>query len=253
MAKVVDAIDRFNNSVRTLLILLLLIAFSTASYYAWSIYNEKELALAAKDREIEEKNVMIGELEQEVDSRNLRLKLLKIDRRVARMSVVSQSIPEDSERVETVIRFVEVDRNGEHLTEPQDFTIDGDMVYINGKVVKFNDELVESADPLRSTSICLLQKIYGEYQKPAEGFVIDKEGQRPEVYGVNEKPTEFEQKLWDNFWQIANDPSKADQYGVRSANEESPGMKVKNGKQYEIEIRSSGGLTIKVLPEKTEI
>ena len=53
MAKVVESIDRFNNSVRTLLILLLLIAFSTVSYYGYSIYNEKEIALAAKDKEIE--------------------------------------------------------------------------------------------------------------------------------------------------------------------------------------------------------
>ncbi|RCS40750.1 hypothetical protein DTL42_25650 [Bremerella cremea] len=252
MAKVGESIDRFNSSVRTLLILLLLIAFSTVSYYGYSIYNEKEIALAAKDKQLEEKNLKIGELEDEIDQLALRLKLLKIDRRIARMQVVSQTKPEGAEHPQTVLQFVELDQHGTPLSQPQKFTIEGDMVYINGKVVKFADELVESADPLRSTSICLLQKIYGEHQTPAEGFAIDKSGERPEVYGVHEKPTEFEQKLWENFWEIANDPDKAQQYGVRSANEESPGMKVKQGKQYEIEIRSSGGLTIKVLPNEVE-
>ncbi len=250
MAKVVDAIDRFNNSVRTLLILLLLIAFSTVSYYAWSVYNEKELQIAAKNKEIEQHVAKIGELENEIDLLALRLKLLKVDRRVARLSVLNQEQPEDAERVQSIIEFVELDQQGRELTDPQQFKIDGDMVYVNGKVVKFEDELVETNDPLRSASIFILQKIYGEHQKPIDGFTIDKEGERPEAYGLRDKPNAFEQKIWDNFWDIANDPQKAAEYGVRAANEESEGMRVRPGKKYEVEIRSSGGLSIKPLPEE---
>ncbi|MBI1248689.1 hypothetical protein GC197_12715 [bacterium] len=250
MPKVGETIDRFNSSVRTLLILLLLIAFSGVSYYAWAIYNEKEMQLAAKDKEIEEHVTRIGELEDTVDQLSLRLKLLKIDRRVARMKVLSQKKAEGADRVQSVIEFAEVDRDGTPLTDPQQFKIEGDMIYVNGKVVKFDDELVESNDPMRSASIYILQKIYGEYQKPIDGYAIDKEGERPEVYGLRDKPSDYEQKIWDNFWDIANDPKKAEQYGVRAANEESQGMRVRSGKTYEIEIRSSGGLTIKPLSEK---
>ncbi|GAA4431522.1 hypothetical protein [Bremerella cremea] len=253
MPKVGESIDRFNDSVRTLLILLLLIAFSSVSYYAWSVYNEKELQLAAKEKELQEHVAKIGELEEAIDQLSLRIKLLKIDRRVARLKVVSQEKPEGAERVESTIEFVEVDQHGTPLTEPQRFKIDGDMVYVNGKVVKFDDELVETNDPLRSASIYLLQKIYGEHQKPIDGFAIDQVGERPEVYGVRDEPSEYEQKIWNNFWDIANDPTKAAEYGVRAANEESQGMKVRPGKSYELEIRSSGGLTIKPLPDNVEL
>ncbi|MFN3150832.1 hypothetical protein [Bremerella sp.] len=250
MAKVVDAIDRFNNSVRTLLILLLLIAFSTVSYYGWSVYNEKELEIAAKNKEIEQHVAKIGELQNELELLALRLKLLKVDRRIGRLSVISQEKPEGAERVESVIEFVEFNEQGQPITEPQRFKIDGDMVYVNGKVVKFEDELIETNDPLRSASIYILQKIYGEHQKPIEGFTIDKEGERPEAYGLRDEPNEFEQKIWNNFWDIANDPVKAAEYGVRAAQEESEGMRVQPGKQYDVQIRSSDGLTIKVLPEE---
>lgn len=250
MAKMVDAIDRFNNSVRTLLILLLLIAFSTVSYYGWSVYNEKELQIAAKNKEIEQHVAKISELQDELELLALRLKLLKVDRRIGRLSVISQEKPEGAERVESVIEFVEFNEQGQPITDPQRFKIDGDMVYVNGKVVKFEDELVETNDPLRSASIYILQKIYGEHQKPIEGFTIDKEGERPEAYGLRDTPNDFEQKIWNNFWDIANDPVKAAEYGVRAAQEESEGMRVQPGKQYDVQIRSSDGLTIKVIPEE---
>ncbi|MEW4563706.1 hypothetical protein AB1K70_14325 [Bremerella sp. JC770] len=250
MAKVVDAIDRFNNSVRTLLILLLLIAFSTVSYYGWSVYNEKELEIAEKNKQIEVHVAKIGELENEIDLLALRLKLLKVDRRVGRLSVISQEKPEDAPRVQSIIEFVEFNEQGQPITEPQRFKIDGDMVYVNGKVVKFEDELVETNDPLRSASIFILQKIYGEHQKPIDGFTIDKEGERPEAYGLRDEPNEFEEKIWNNFWDIANDPVKAAEYGVRAAQEESEGMRVQPGKQYDLQIRSSDGLTIKVIPQQ---
>jgi len=253
MAKMVDAIDRFNNSVRTLLILLLLIAFSTVSYYGYSVYNEKELEIAQKNKQLEEQVAKIGELENEIDLLALRLKLLKVDRRVGRLSVLSQEKPEDAERVQSIIEFVELNEQGQQITEPQKFKIDGDMVYVNGKVVKFEDELVETNDPLRSASIYILQKIYGEHQKPIDGFTIDKEGQRPEAYGLRDEPNDFEEKIWNNFWDIANDPAKASEYGVRAAHEESEGMRVRPGKSYEVEIRSSGGLSIKPLPDQESI
>jgi len=250
MAKMVDAIDRFNNSVRTLLILLLLIAFSTVSYYGWSVYNEKELEIAEKNKQIEVHVAKIGELENEIDLLALRLKLLKVDRRVGRLSVISQEKPEGAERVQSIIEFVEFNEQGQPITEPQRFKIDGDMVYVNGKVVKFEDELVETNDPLRSASIFILQKIYGEHQKPIDGFTIDKEGERPEAYGLRDEPNDFEEKIWNNFWDIANDPVKAAEYGVRAAQEESEGMRVQPGKQYDLQIRSSDGLTIKVIPQQ---
>jgi len=46
-------------------------------------------------------------------------------------------------------------------------------------VIKYEDRLVESGDPLRSMSICLFRRIFGESQEPRDGFVLDSVGSTP--------------------------------------------------------------------------
>lgn len=254
MAKMVETIATVNSVVRTLLILILLFFLSTVAWFAYSAYYEQEMALAASKADLEQAHQRIGQMQRQIDQLSLRLKLLKVDRRVARLVVLRQEEPQEAGgRMKTTFQFAELGEGGQPLGDPQTFTVEGDMIFINYKVVKFEDELVETEDPLRSASIALIQRIYGEHQAPADGFVIDREGERPQAYRVAEEPSEYEQKLWDNFWEIANDLDKAAEYGVRAAHEESPGMKVQPGKKYELEIRSSGGLSIRPLPEEAEI
>jgi len=252
MSKMVETVSTVNSAIRTILVLAFLVALLLFSWYAYTTYHEQDLKIAQQEDEIRLANAKIGDLELEneekqlqIDQLSLRLKLLKTDRRVARINVLHQEPSEESNRKQTTFSFVELDEYGTPLSQPHEFTVDGEMVFVNYRVVKFQDELVETNDPLRAASICLIQKIYGEFQQPAEGFTIDEEGQRPEVYGISEEPSEYEKKIWENFWDIANDPIKAEEYGIRAAHEEAPGMRLRAGKSYEIDIRSSGGLTIR--------
>jgi hypothetical protein len=56
--------------------------------------------------------------------------------------------------------------------------------------------------------------------------------------------SDFEQRIWSDFWSIANDPQRAAGLGIRAAHGEAVSMKVATGRSYRLELRASGGLSI---------
>lgn len=201
--------------------------------------------LSAPDPRLELTQKELAEAQAKVARLEMAVRLLKVDRRVARLDVLDQWTPEATGRPATKVRFVEVDEAGQPLGEPKIVTIDGDVLYIDYWVAKFDDALVEKGDdPLRGASICLFRRLFGEYQQPSEGHVVDASGQRPVAYGRGAPLSDFERDLWQNFWQYANDRQKAQSVGVRAAHGEAPYIKLTPGKSYRIVIRSSGGLAV---------
>jgi hypothetical protein len=120
----------------------------------------------------------------------------------------------------------------------------GDKIYVDYWVVKFEDQYVEQADLDRSTSICLFRKIYGEFQNPADGYVLDAVGSRPTAYARGGRMSDFEEQIWSDFWDIAHDPARAKQNGIRAAHGEAVYTELRPGKTYRLELRASGGLSI---------
>jgi hypothetical protein len=116
--------------------------------------------------------------------------------------------------------------------------------------VTFDDRYVEESDLDRSTAICLFQRIFGENQNPRHGETLDKVGTRPAAYACGETITDFEKKIWSDFWSIANDSAKAAELGIHAAHEIAVGMRVQPGKTYEIELRSIGDRTFR--PDETK-
>ena len=240
-----------NNLLRTFLSLGIAAILGFGGWIGYRTYSAHDLTLQAKDRELEAKQAQIQALSQDVQAKQKEIerldtvvRLLKVDHRVAQIRVVDQRMGEDQEHVVTTFKFVEVDQEGHPLDEAQTFTVQGDVVYIDAWVVKFMDEHVEQADELRSTSVCLFRRIFGEFQEPKDGFVIDAVGSRPNAYGPGSDMSDFEREIWSKFWDIANDPLKAKEVGVRAAQGEAPSIKLKKGKLYRLELRASGGLTI---------
>jgi hypothetical protein len=169
---------------------------------------------------------------------------LKIDHRVARLSVVDQQTDPDSGELYSVVTFQELDPNGEPIGEAKQFRIRGDMVYVDSWVVKFDDKYVEEADIDRATSLVFFRRIFGEFQEPSEGFALDAEGERPVAYARGGQMTDFEKKIWDDFWNVANDDARQAELGIRAAHGDAPSIKVRKGKAYRIDLRASGGLSI---------
>jgi hypothetical protein len=119
------------------------------------------------------------------------------------------------------------------------------MLYIETLVIKFGDQYVEEGDTLRGTSICLFRRLFGEDQPPTGGTPVDAVGIHPAVYGGDDVPDPFYGELWSRFWDYANDPDLARAKGVRALHGEAPFIELREGRTYRVELRSSGGLTIR--------
>lgn len=229
-------------------------------YSSWRVRQGMREFFAEKDQRIEQlseqlaqRDGRIAALEDDVEAKRRQieqldaaLRLLKIDHRVARLEVLDQQAdPSDPEEQITIVRFAELGPEGQRLGEPQEFTLTGTKAYIEASVIKFEDRYVEQADALRGTSIVLFRRLFGEHQNPADGFPLDTSGSRPAAYSRGSLPSDFERRLWNDFWDFANDPEKARAAGVRAAHDEAPSIELRPGKKYRIELRASDGLSIR--------
>lgn len=211
-------------------------------YLAYDTFQGRE----ALQRELEAKAAQIQELERVKQQLELANRLLKVDHRVAQINVLERR--EDGERPTTRFEFVELSDAGDPIGEKKEFTVAGDKVYVDAWVIKYDDSLVEANDPLRSTSVCLFRRVFGEFQEPDKGFPLDAKGSRPAAYSQGDEMSPVERDIWANFWEYANDPSLARAAGVRAVHGEAPNIKLEPGRRYRVELRASGGLSI--VPEK---
>jgi len=270
--KTVNAINSLLGTILSLAILTALGAggwFAYQTYFAERLNAEKELqAREAKiaglsqdlearekqierlDQELSDSHEQIDRLEVDLEAKQRQIerldtavRLLKVDHRVAQIDVFSQEGSAAGGDLVTHFTFAEVDGQGNPLEKPRPFRIKGDLVYVDSWVVKFTDEYVEMGDPLRSTSICLFRRVFGEAQQPAEGFVLDPVGSQPAAYRNGGKMSDLEQEIWARFWEYANDPGMAQKAGVRAAHGEAPFQKLIPGKRYKVTLRASGGLS----------
>jgi formylmethanofuran dehydrogenase subunit E-like metal-binding protein len=145
----------------------------------------------------------------------------------------------------TRLEFTEVDEQGKAIGPAKQFEVIGDMVYVDYLHITFDDQYTEQADLERGTSLALFQRIFGEHQAPIEGFQLDTVGARPTAYAHGVQMSDFEKKIWTDFWLIANDPQKAAEMGINSAQGSAVSMRVQKGKTYELDLRSTGEMRFK--------
>lgn len=222
--------------------LVLAAVVALLAYWSFSLQGR----LRARERELEQQQDRIESLQFEVAERDRRiealqaaLRLLKVDHRLARIAVLEQD--QDT----TTLEFQEVGPDRRPLGSAKTFQLRGKVAYVDALVIKFDDAGVETGDPLRGTSVCLFRRLFGEFQQPSEGFALDAVGVRPIPYSVEGAVTPFEAELWQRFWDYANDPALARQHGVRAVHGEAPYMELRPGMQYTVELRASGGLSIR--------
>jgi len=147
---------------------------------------------------------------------------------------------------ETTLMFVEYGTDGKQLP-PRYFTIKGNVAHIDSLVIKFEADFVKKGDPLRGHSLVLFHRLYGDYQAPVEGYMIDEPGRPPEVYRCPTNSPEaaaFESELWQNFWKLADDEQYRKEKGVRVAMGESPWTRFYPDKVYTLTLQADGGLSL---------
>jgi hypothetical protein len=185
----------------------------------------------------------IARLEQEKQRLEAYLKILKhIDRR-ARIEVLRQTRDQQG-NLQTTIRFTETDATGKPISVSRELTLPGQEIYFDTLVIKFDDHFVEQGDPLKGQALMLFRRIFSSTMRPEDGFVIDVEGQAPEIYAERQAPSAFEKELWKRFWELANDEKLAREHGVRAIHGDAPYMLVQPDRVYEICLRSTGEVII---------
>jgi hypothetical protein len=281
-----QTISNVNTTLRTLLMLVLVGGAGLGGYKAYEIYNEPQKQLASTKEELEQargnleraqaslvaeqqKNVELASQNAEqaatIERQQVAMQLLKVTRRVARLTVLDQrprtenDVAATTTEVEnnvpknllTRIEFVEIGDNGDPIGDAKQFEIVGDMVYVDYLRVTFDDKYIEESDLDRSTAISLFQRIFGEYQDPAEGFHLDTVGTRPTAYARGTEMSEFERKIWNDFWLIANDSRRAAELGIHAAHGNAVSIRVKPNQTYEIDLRSTGEMSIRPVEKQS--
>jgi hypothetical protein len=272
MAGMMENLSTLNSFLRTLIALVVIGGLGTAGWYGYTTYNANEIEarkraneltaanqkltkvqqeleaahadVIRKSETIRQKDVEITELNEDIDKLETALSLLKVDHRVAKITAVDQADDPATGEMSTLVEFVELNDEGHALDTPRQFRIRGDVVFIDNWIVKFEDSYVQDADIERGTSLVLFRRIFGEMQQPIDGFPLDEVGSAPRAYARGGKMSDFEKKIWDDFWAIANEPARADELGIRAAHGQAVSMKVQKGKTYKVLLRASDGLSI---------
>lgn len=265
---VMEGISTVNSFLRTMIAIGVIVGLGAASWFGYTTFNAKEIAaqksaqdLAAANKaatelknrleaaetdvaaKAEQNRVLTAEntkLQQHVKKLETALHYLKVDHRVAKFTAVDQTKDETTGDITTKIEFVELNDEAQPIDTPRLFTIRGDTVYIDGWVVQFDDKYVEEADLERGTSLLLFKRIFGSGQKPDDGFPLDEVGSAPHKYARGGKMSDFEKKIWDDFWNIASDSAKAEALGIKAAHGVAPYVKVKKGSTHRVLLRASG-------------
>ena len=198
---------------------------------------QQQTEIVALEKDVQEKQV-------EIDRLDTALHLLKVDHRLARITVLDQTKADNPRDIITRFEFVEINDDDAPIDAPKVFEVKGKMIWVDAWVVKFKDHHIERADVDRATSICLFRRIWGEFQEPSEGFPLDKQWTRPTAYARGDDMSPFEKSIWDDFWNIANDIQKAEEKGIRDAHGQAVSIELRPDKTYRLQLRASDGLSI---------
>ena len=216
---------------------------------AGGVYLADRMVLAPSremQRQLAEKEAQIRALTERNQALEAAIRLLRYAERRARLVVLDQTQGPEG-HPQTRVRFTELDSQGDPVGEPRELTLDGDEIYVDTLVIKFEDDFVMAGDALKGKALLLFRRIFTDRKRPAEGEVLVKEGQIPQSYAAERAPTAFERDLWARFWELANNPEEAKRRGVRALHGEAVSTKVRKDRVYSITLRSTGELTIQPL------
>jgi hypothetical protein len=214
---------------------------------AGGVYLADQMVLApgrALQRQLAERDAQIRALTERNQALEAAVRLLRHTERRARLVVLDQT---PGPEVKTRVRFTELDSQGNAVGEPRELVLEGEEVYVDALVIKFEDSFVTAGDALKGKALLLFRRIFTERRRPADGDVLDREGQMPQGYAAERAPTAFERELWARFWELANNPEEAQRRGVRALHGEAVSTRLRKDRVYTITLRSTGELAIQAI------
>ena len=257
MADFMGNVKTINSAVRTALLVAVLGVVGYGGWFGYTNYIKPGVEAKQAIADLEALKVKYQANEEALaaatkDNERLAtsMKLLKIQRRIANLTVLEKGKDEEGNPYMEVA-FTEVNEQGENVGSTRNYVVKGEKLYVDGWIVSFDDKYVEKADELRSASMYVFKSIYGDHEKPSEGQSLDLEssdGGAPGIYQSSDK-REFEEKIWGDFWKVSNDEGLQKEYGIRAAYGHSSYVKGIEGKTYRAHIRASGAMTLTPIEE----
>jgi len=147
------------------------------------------------------------------------------------------------------LRFVETARDDKlRKILEKDYTIEGDIVYFDVLIVKFGDKMVADG---REKALYLWRRVYGETMAPQDGFVIEQAGIEPQRYAdlLRVLPIGQREVFWSGIWDLANDPERLKQYGVKAIYGNVVYSKLRPGLIYVFKISAAGQVYPEIVPD----
>lgn len=245
-----ENVKTVNSVIRTLLLLGFLGGFAYLGWAGYVRYIQPGFEAERLQREMDALQVRFDEQGRELVKTRTALKLVKIDRRQATIEVLDKGIDENRSPWFEV-EFRETSAEGIPISAPRRFRLRGTMMYVDSWVIKFEDKYVEQADDLRGGSLCVFKGLWGDLDAPGDRHQLDAmESGVNTAYGILNKGSELEKRIWEDFWIIANQPERQKEMGIRANHGQINYLQVEPGMVYEVNLRASDGLTIKVAEDK---
>ena len=221
--------------------LVLVVCLSGAVFFGYW-----QLSDSRSQRIIDDLRQTVMEFEEELAEKQDMLARLSRSKRMAHLNVLEQTTDRDAKVLSTKLELIELDEGGSELARQQ-FTVPGDVVYLDTWTVKFEKGDVAVGHPLRGRTLVLLRRIFSEQIAPQEGTPIDTPGAIPPGYATEDAGL-YEQQIWQHFWEIATDANLAQEMGVRVAQGEAVYKPVRTGQRYQLEVDDAGGISLTPLP-----
>jgi hypothetical protein len=246
-----DNIKTINSVIRTLLLLVFVGAFGLIGWAGYQRFVKPSFETERIRKEMVALQVKFDKQGKELVKTQTALKLVKIDHRKATIEVVEKGIDESTGIPWYDVEFTEMTPEGVPLSQPRKFRMKGTMMYVDSWVIKFEDKYVEQADELRGGSLCVFKGLWGDKDDLDSRHTLDDvESDINTAYGALNARTELEKRIWDDFWKIANEPELQQDLGIRANHGQINYLQVEPGMIYEINLRASDGMTIKVARDK---
>ncbi len=263
MSELMGSVNTINSAVRTLIFLAITCGVGWGGYVGYNNYvkpgleaQQAKAELEQLQRQFEQQQADLTKTQQELtianeinDRLETSLKLLKIDRRLANIQVLEKSKNDDGEPT-LLVRFTEIDQHGNPLGASREFTLRGEKLYVDCWIVQFEDVYIEQSDILRSASLCVFKSIFGELDGPSRSFPLDSQSElQPGVY-KDQRKSQFESQIWNDFWNVSNNPERQHELGIRANHGQANYVKGEEGMIYQVNIRASGSVSLEPLERK---
>ena len=138
---------------------------------AGGVYLADQMVLApgrALQRQIAERDAQIRALSERNQALEAAVRLLRHTERRARLVVLDQG-PGTEGQVKTRVRFTELDSQGNAVGEPRELSLEGEEIYVDALVIKFEDSFVTAGDALKGKALLLFRRIFSDRRRPADG------------------------------------------------------------------------------------